>query len=68
MEQTERTKIKLEENTILLISDLQKIFGNLDKETYESMYNIIFCALSWMADDVLAQVSGNKETYHGRNE
>jgi hypothetical protein len=55
MEQSERTKAKLEENTILLMNDLQKIFGNLDKQTLEEVSYLIYCALAWMADDVLLQ-------------
>jgi len=55
MDQTQRTKEKLEENTLLLVSDLQKIFGRLDKDTLETVHFMIYCSLSWMADDVLAQ-------------
>jgi hypothetical protein len=55
MEQTERTKTKLDENTALLVSDLQKIFGKFDKDTLETVQYMIYCSLSWMADDVLAQ-------------
>lgn len=57
MEQTQRTKVKLEENTLLLVADLQKIFGKLDKDTLETVNYMIYCSLSWMADDVLEQVN-----------
>ena len=55
MEQTERTKAKLYENTLLLVNDLQKIFGNLDKETYQNVQYMIYCSLSLIADDVIEQ-------------
>ena len=55
VEQSQRTKQKLEENTLLLVSDLQKIFGKLDKETLENITYMLYCSLAWMADDVLEQ-------------
>ena len=64
MEQTERTKAKLYENTLLLVNDLQKIFGNLGKETYQNVQYMIYCSLSLIADDVLEQGNINAEPAH----
>ena len=52
---------KIEEKTIFLLCDLQKIFGNLDPDTFESVQYMIYSALKGIADII------NQDNIEGNN-
>jgi hypothetical protein len=55
MEHSERIKHKMEEKTIFLLCDLQKVFGKLDPDTFESVQHMIYATLQSTADDVVSE-------------
>lgn len=68
---TPRTKAKLEENCGLALESSLKLavedVGMMDQLAREAIYQILYNALSWTADDVLAQAiaDGYKPTVGG---
>ena len=55
MQLTDRTVHKIEEKTIFLLCDLEKIVGKLDPETFERIQYMIYSALAGVAEDVVLQ-------------